>query len=181
MARVVRGWALIGRGDDEHAAGEIREGLAAWQRTGAQLMRPQFLALLSEASAAGGAGEPGLGLLDEALAVARSTGERMYEGEICRLRGERLSRGVWKSAAVRTAEACFEQALAIAREQEALSLELRAASSLARFRRARGGHGAARDVLLPVYARFEEGFDTADLRDARSLLGRLNERGKATS
>ena len=169
MAQIARGWALIGRGNDEHAAEEMRQGLAGWQRTGAQLMKPHFLALLAEASAPTNPQE-GLRVLDEALALVQSTGERMYEAEICRLRGERLLRGARGRTDVEAAEACFEQSLAIARRQEALSLELRAAMSLARLRRGRAGRARARDVILPIYERFEEGFDTPDLSEARGLL-----------
>jgi predicted ATPase len=114
--------------------------------------------------------DPGLGLLDDALALVQATGERMYEAEVCRLRGERLLRGAPDEAGVRAAEACFTQALAIARRQDALSLELRAAMSLARLRQGRARHELARDMILPVYQRFTEGFDTPDLLDARQLL-----------
>ena len=78
IAQIVRGWALIGRGNDDHAAEQMRQGLAAWQRTGAQLMRPHFLALLAEACPpTGRKDQEGLQILDEALALAESTGERM--------------------------------------------------------------------------------------------------------
>ena len=176
MAQIVRGWAQIGRGNDHHAAEQMRQGLAAWQRTGAQLMRPHFLALLAEACSPTGREDQGLRLLDEALALAESTGERMYKSEICRLRGERLLRGARGSANVAAAEACFEQSLAVARQQEALSLELRAALSLARLRRDGATHVPARDLILPIYERFEEGFDTVDLREARDLLDLRPER-----
>ena len=169
MAQIVRGWALIGRGNEEHAAEQVRQGLAGWQSTGAELMRPHFLALLSEACVpAGGEEDPGLRVLDEALTLAQSTGEGMYEAEVCRLRGERLLSGARDQADVAAAETYFEQALAIARRQEALSLELRAAMSLARLRRTRSV--PANDLLLPIYDRFQEGFDTLDLREARGLL-----------
>ena len=89
-ARIVRGWALIGRGDDDGAAAEIREGLAAWQATGAELMKPHFLALLAEAYAAASQHDQALRILNEALALADATGERMYEAEISRLREQCL-------------------------------------------------------------------------------------------
>jgi predicted ATPase len=109
-------------------------------------------------------------VVDEALAVAESTGERCYQAELYRLRGERLLAHPDGDADPRGAEACFEQALAIARAQGALSLELRATMSLARLHRGRDGRTPARDLVLPVYERFTEGFDTVDLRDARALL-----------
>lgn len=173
MAQIVRGWSLIGQGDDDHAAEQIRQGLAAWRSTGAELMRPHFLALLAEACPPTGRGDPGLDILDDALALAESTGERMYEAEVCRMRGERLLRA---GGDVKAAEACFEQSIAIARRQAALSLELRAATSLARLHRDRAGQVQPQDVILPVYERFEEGFDTLDLRDARDLVALPAER-----
>jgi predicted ATPase/DNA-binding XRE family transcriptional regulator len=169
MARVVRGWARIGRGHDEEAAEEIRQGLAAWQSTGAQLMRPHFLALLSEGCAAAGPEDSGLRLLDEALAVSEATGERYYQSELYRLKGERLLARA-RDHGIEAAAACFEQSLARARQQGALSLELRAAMSLARLHRGGPRPAVPRDLILPVYERFDEGFDTLDLRDARSLL-----------
>jgi predicted ATPase len=170
VARIVRGWALIGGGDDEYAATQIRQGLAGWQSTGAQLMRPHFLALLAEAVPPTSQDDPGLRVLDEALALAESTGERWCQAEVYRLRGERLLTAAGERANVGEAEACFEQSRAIAREQEALSVELRAAMSLARLHRDRAGHAQARDALLAVYQRFAEGFDTHDLGEARGLL-----------
>jgi predicted ATPase len=169
MARIVRGWALIGQGNDEQAAEEVRRGLAAWQSTGAQLMRPHFLALLVEACVPTRRDDQGLRLLDEALALSQSTGERYYEAELYRLKGERLfTQG--RDRGTEAASSCFEQSLAVARQQGALSLELRAAISLARLHRGPTQSTMARNVILPVYERFQEGFDTLDLREARSLL-----------
>jgi predicted ATPase len=169
MARIVRGWALIGQGNDEQAAEEVRHGLAAWQSTGAQLMRPHFLALLAEACAPTRLDDSGLGLLDEALALSESTGERYYQAELHRLKGERLLARA-RNHGIDAAAPCFEQSLAIARQQEALSQELRAAVSLARLHHGRSRSAMARDVILAVYKRFHEGFDTLDLREARGLL-----------
>jgi predicted ATPase len=90
-ARIVRGWALIGRVDGENAEDEMRLGLAAWEATDAQLMRPQFLALLAEACAATNRQAEAVHILDEALTLSESTGERMYEAEIRRLREEYLA------------------------------------------------------------------------------------------
>jgi predicted ATPase len=169
MARVVRGWARIGQGNDEEAAEEVREGLAAWQGTGAQLMRPHFLALLAEGCAPIGREDSGLRLLDEALAVSESTAERHYQSELYRLKGERLLTHA-RELGIEAAATCFEQSLAIARQQGALSLELRAAMSLARLHHGRSRSAAPRDLIRRAYERFDEGFDTLDLREARSLL-----------
>ena len=170
MARIVRGWALIGQGNDEQAAEEVREGLAAWQSTGAQLMRPHFLALLAEACAPSRPDDSGLRLLDEALALSESTGERYYQSELYRLKGEGLLTRA-REHDIEAAAACFERSLAIARQQKALSLELRAAVSLARLHHGRPRSAMTRDVILPVYKRFHEGLDSLDLREARNLLG----------
>ena len=172
-ARIVRGWALIGRGDDEAAVEQIQQGRTAWQSTGAALMRPHSLTLLAEAYAAANRHEQALLVLDEALTWAEATGERMYEAEVCRLRGEYLLAAGGKGADVETAEASFQQALAIARRQGARSLELRAATSLTRLYRVRALPAQARDVIRPIYEQFEEGFDTVDLKAARDLLAEL--------
>jgi predicted ATPase len=169
MGRVVRGWARIGQGNEEQAAEEVRQGLAAWQSTGAQLMRPHFLALLAEALGPTRREDPGLRLLDEALTLSETTGEQYYQAELYRLKGERLlARG--RERDIPAAAACFEQSLAVARHQGALSLELRVALSLARLHHGRDRSAMARNVIVPVYERFREGFDTLDLREARSLL-----------
>jgi DNA-binding winged helix-turn-helix (wHTH) protein/predicted ATPase len=138
-ARIVRGWALIGGDADEDACDQIRQGLAAWQGTGAQLNRPHFLTLLAEAYAATGRHDQALRILDEALALSESTGERMYSAEISRLRGESLLIAR-NGPGTEAAEACFAQALALARRQGARSLEARAASSLSRLHRDRASH-----------------------------------------
>jgi predicted ATPase len=172
-ARIVHGWAMVGRADDA-AAEEIRQGLDAWQSTGAQLMTPHYLALLAEAFAATNQHDRALRILDEALALAESTGERMYEAEVCRLLGDSLL--TTGRHGVEAADACFERALALARRQGARSLELRAATSLVRFRQDRANDLPARDVILPIYEQFEEGFDTLDLRSARDLIAQCAER-----
>jgi tetratricopeptide (TPR) repeat protein len=169
MARIVRGWAQSGRGDDEGVAEEIRQGLAAWRSTGAQLMCPHYLALLTEALPPALV-DQALRLLDEALALVESTGERSYEAELYRLKGERLLTRATDGASLEAANACFEQALAIAQRQSARSLELRAAISLARLYRDHGRPSQVRALVTSIYQRFDQGFDTLDLREARSLL-----------
>jgi predicted ATPase/transcriptional regulator with XRE-family HTH domain len=169
MARVVRGWTRVGQAKDQEGAEEVRQGLAAWQSTGAQLMRPHFLALLAEGCALTEREDSGLRLLDEALAVSESTGERHYQSELYRLKGERLLTRA-REQGIEAAATCFEQSLAIARQQGALSLELRATMSLARLHHGRPRSAVLRDLILPVYERFDEGLDTLDLREVRSLL-----------
>jgi predicted ATPase len=124
--------------------------------------------------------EEGLSVLTEALAHAHTTGERFYEAELHRLQGELLlqSGGRAPNSGVSTldedAEACFRQALTVARRQEAKSLELRAAMSLSRLWQQEGKGDEARALLAPIYGWFTEGFDTADLREAKALLEELS-------
>ena len=132
-------------------------------------MRPQYYALLADSLVLTAAGEEGLRVLDEALTMTEATGERCYQAELYRLKGERLAREKGRDAA-QAAEHCFEQALAVARRQQARSLELRAAMSLAQLYRDRGQDDAARDLVTPIYQQFTEGFDTLDLRDAKALV-----------
>jgi predicted ATPase len=135
------------------------------------LARPYFLALLAEAYRIPGAPEAGLTALAEALTLAETTGERWYEAEIHRLKGELL---LQQNADHQTeAEACFHHALEIARNQQARSFELRTATSLARLWQQHGKRQEAYELLAPVYNWFTEGFDTADLQDAKALLDAL--------
>jgi predicted ATPase len=145
--------------------------LTAYQATGSGFFRPYHLGLLAEAYAKGGQAEEGLSVLAEALAVVHKTGERLYEAELYRLKGELLlARSTYQTA---EAEACFHQALNIARRQQAKSWELRAAMSLSRLWQRQGKRDEARQLLADVYSWFTEGFDTADLQEAKVLLAEL--------
>ena len=130
------------------------------------------LAWLAEGYAKAGQVDAGLHTVDEALAIAARRGERQYEAELYRRKGELLLQGTVDHTA--EAEACFQQALAIARHQQARSWELRAAMSLSRLWQSQGQHAAAYELLAPVYGWFSEGFDTADLQEARTLLAALS-------
>jgi predicted ATPase len=147
------------------------QGLAAWRATGTEIARPSYLALLAEWYGKAGQGAAGLEVLAEARATAQHRQERFYESELYRLEGELLL----AQSVDRTAEAatCFQQALTIARQQQARWWELRAATSLARLWRQQGKRAAARDLLEPIYGWFTEGFETADLQEARALLEEL--------
>ena len=127
---------------------------------------PYYLALLAEALTRGGAREAALSALAEARAVAENTGERWYEADLHRLTGVLAL----QEGALRAAADSFQRALDIARRQQARSLELRAAISLARLWAGQGERQQAYDLLVQVYDGFTEGFDTADLTDARALL-----------
>jgi len=150
---------------------QMQQGLAAWRTTGAEVLRPYGLALLAKSSAKLGQPEAGLTLLAEALAVLNDTGERRWEAELYRLQGELLlARSAGYDA---EAETCFRQALDIARRQQAKSWEPRAAMSLSRLWQRQGKRTEAYDLLAPIYGWFTEGFDTADLQEARALLEAL--------
>jgi predicted ATPase len=130
--------------------------------------RPYFLALLAEASAQVGQTAEGLEALAEALSTLAQSGVRWCEAELYRLRGELLLQHA--VAQPEEAEACFQQALAVARRQQAKSLELRAAMSLSRLWQRQGKRDKARQLLAEIYDWFTEGFDTADLQEAKALL-----------
>ena len=134
---------------------------------------PWGLALLAEANGKGGQAEEALNVLGEALAIATKNGERRYEAEIYRLKGELLlasSRAENRSEA----ESCFCSAIEIARRQQAKSGELRAVTSLSRLLKKQGKKDEARRMLAEIYGWFTEGFDTADLKDAKAPLEELS-------
>ena len=171
LGTVVRGWALVEQGQGVEGIAQIRQGLTAWQTAGQELARPSLLALLAEACGKAGQTEAGLAVLAEALAVVEKTGQREWEAELHRLKGELLlARAIPET---QPAEACLQQALDVARRQEAKSLELRAAMSLARLWQSQGKEAEAYGLLAPVYGWFTEGFDTADLQEAKTLLEAL--------
>jgi class 3 adenylate cyclase/predicted ATPase len=168
---VLHGWALAMQGQGEGGRAAIRQGLAAERATGATVWQPYCLGLLAEAYGAGGHPDEGLTALAEALAVTDTTELRYYAAELSRLQGTLLLQQAVPDAA--QAEACFHQALDVARQQQAKSWELRAAMSLARLWQQQGKRAEARELLAPVYGWFTEGFDTADLQEAKALLEEL--------
>jgi len=176
MGTTVQGWVLAERGQGEEGITQIRQGLADYRATGAELAGPYFLALLAEAYGKGGQGEEGLSVLAEALAMVDKNGERMWEAELYRLKGE-LSlkskvRGS-KPQVEKEAEECFLKAIEIARRQSAKSLELRAVMSVSRLRQQQGKKKDAHKMLAEIYGWFTEGFDTKDLQEAKALLQEL--------
>jgi predicted ATPase len=171
-----RGWALAMQGQGEEGIAQLQQGIAAFRAAAGDLDRPRILAHLAEVYGQVGQTEAGLTTLAEALAVAHKTGGRYWEAELHRLRGELLLNaecGV-RNAEL-TAEECFQQALEIARQQQAKSLELRAAISLGRLWQRQGKRDAARQLLASVYSWFTEGFDSPDLREAKVLLEELSQ------
>jgi predicted ATPase len=165
-----RGWALAAQGQGEEGIAQMGQGLAAIRATGA-VGSPHVLAKLAEAYGGIGQAEEGLHRLAEALAAMDKTGERCDEAELCRIKGELLLRQAVPDAT--QAEACLQQALAVAHHQQAKSLELRAAMSLSRLWQQQGKHAEAQQLLAEIYGWFSEGFDTADLQEAKTLLDEL--------
>jgi predicted ATPase len=164
-----RGWALAQQaGQAQEGIEQMHQGLSDFRATGAEINQSYFLALLAEVHGTMGQPEAGLTVLTEALALVDTTDERWYEAELYRLKGELLLQQNSDNQA--EADACFQHALDIARQQNAKSWELRAATSLARLWPQQGKRQEAHDLLAPVYNWFTEGFDTADLKDAKTLL-----------
>jgi class 3 adenylate cyclase/predicted ATPase len=161
------GWAMVERGEGKAGIARIEEGLAAFQTTGANLKNSWWIGLRAEAYGKIRQKEVGFTVLVDALRAVDDTGEHFYEAELRRLKGVLLLQQSSDNQA--EAETCFHHALEIARNQQAKSLELRAATSLARLWQ-QGKRQEAHDLLAPVYGWFTEGFDTADLQDAKALL-----------
>jgi predicted ATPase len=158
---IFRGWALA----------QVRHGIAANRATGAALLVPYFCTLLAEVSAHLGHVEEGLQALAEAHSLVEQQEERWWEAEICRLRSVLLLRQPGTPQA--EAETWLQRALDVARRQEAKSLELRVAMSLARLWQQQGKRAEAYALLTPIYGWFTEGFDTVDLQKAKMLLEAL--------
>jgi predicted ATPase len=161
---LLQGALLAMQGDVQQGMTQMQKALQDYEMTGARLLRPYFLALLATVYNHAGQAEIGCHILDEALHLVDTTGERWYEAELYRLKGE-----CQQQAGV-DSEASFVQALRMARRQVAKAFELRAATSLYRLWQSQGQHDKAQHLLAESYRWFTEGFDTADLREARSLL-----------
>ena len=170
MGAIYRGWVKVKNGDVADGISLLRSGSTAYRATGANAFMPYFIALLASASEIAEQIDEVLTLLDDALQIVEKTGERWFAGELNRHKGRLLLRQGHTEAA----EEMYRKALTIAREQEAKMWELRAAMSLARLRRDQGRRAEARDLLAPVYSWFTEGFGTADLKEAKTLLDELS-------
>src|SRR5262249_53754420 len=157
---------------------QMRQGLVAYRATGSEIARSYYLGLSAQAYGRMGQPEEGLSVLTEALAQINKTEERFYEAELYRIQGElTLQQVKVQSSKVKEAEAkagtCFLKAIKIARQQQAKSLELRATVSLARLWQRQSKLHEARQMLSTIYDWFTEGFDTADLQEAKALLASL--------
>jgi DNA-binding winged helix-turn-helix (wHTH) protein/predicted ATPase len=170
---VLHGWALAAQGQVEAGLAQMQQGLDETVAMQAGIVtRPYFLALVAETYGRAGQAMAGVQALDRALAMGHRTQD--YEAELHRLKGNLLGQAACSGQRTAvTPEACFQQALAIARRQEAKSLELRAALSLSRWWQQQGRRDDARVLLAEAFGWFGEGFDTADLRDAKALLDAL--------
>jgi predicted ATPase len=173
LGRLYGGWALVVQGQGEAGIAQIRQGLTDYEATGATLERPYSLALLAEAYRDAGQAAEALPILAEALHLVETRGDRWCEAELYRLKGDLLL-ALSAQHQPQQVEACFRQALAIARRQQAKSWELRAALSLSRLRQQQGKCDEARELLAPIYGWFTEGLDTADLQEAKALLEELS-------
>jgi predicted ATPase len=168
---MLHGWALAHQGRAQEGIAQLTQGLRDYRATGAETNRPYFLALLAEAQGTRGAPEAGLAVLKEALTLVEKTGERWYAPELYRLQGALLVQQTSDNHP--EAASCFHHALEIARTQQAKSFELRTATSLAHLWQQHGKRREAHELLASVYGWFTEGFDTADLQEAKALLAEL--------
>jgi class 3 adenylate cyclase/predicted ATPase len=169
----LRGWALAMQGQGAAGMAQVRQGITAWQATGAALFVPYICTLLADVADHLGHPEDGLQALAEAYTLVEQHEERWWEAEIYRLRSVLLLRQPGTPQA--EAEAWLQRALDVARRQEAKSLELRATMSLCLLWQQQGKRAKARELLAPIYDWFTEGFDTADLKEAKALLDALGQ------
>ena len=167
---ILRGWAMAQQGDADAGIALMRRNAADRAALDVGWYQPRYLCMLAEAHARSGQAEAGLQVISDAKDLVVRHEEHLWEAELDRVEGE-LYRVLGAPAA--DVEVCFARSLAKARQQNARSLELRAAISLARLRRDQSKRTEARDLLAPVYGWFTEGFDTADLKEAKALLDEL--------
>ena len=165
-----RGWALVHNGEIEEGLTLAQDGLAAWERGGVGAFLQQGRFVLAEACSVAGRRDEALELLKTALAHGSRTGERWCEARVHHLRAQLfIASEEWAQA-----EQCLRTALDVARQQDARSFELRSAARLAGLWRNQGLNRQAYDLLALSYGKFEEGFDTPDLRQAKALLDELH-------
>ncbi len=166
----IRGWALVRGGQPDEGLAQIRRGLDWYRANEVRILYVELLCMLADACIVAGRSGEGLAAVDEGLALARERDYLLYEPELYRLKGELV---LQRSGNGAEAEACFWRGIESARRQQARSWELRAAMGLARLWRQQGKVEAARSLLAEVYDGFTEGFDIADLKEAKALLEAL--------
>jgi predicted ATPase len=172
LGMVWHGWALTQEGQLSEGMQQIYRGASAFRATGARAQQTQFVSMIAQTQVKRGQVAEGLATLGEALSVVARGGESYEEAELHRLQGEFLLLRQ-PAAEPAEAEACFRQALAVARRQQTKSFELRAALSLARLLQAQGRAPEGRELLAEIYGWFTEGWETPDLREAKDLLEAL--------
>jgi predicted ATPase len=168
-----RGLWLLRHGQTDAGSVQVQQGLTAYRAMGAGIELPYMLARLAETYGSIGQPAEGLTVLAEALALVEATGERWWEAELYRLQGELLLAQEGTQHSVAEVEACMQKALDITRHQQAKSLELRATMSLSQLWQQQGRRVEAHQLLTETYGWFTEGFDTADMQQARALLDAL--------
>jgi predicted ATPase len=168
---VFSGWALARKGQAEIGLARLRAGIDAYRATGRKLREPEWLTLLADACLSAGRIEAGLSAVRDAQAEVEKTDVRYHETEMHRLEAElRLAANEPDES---PAEASLRKAIGVARGQRAKSWELRAGTSLGRLLLRQGRREEAHALLAPIYSWFTEGFDTADLKQAKGLLAEL--------
>jgi predicted ATPase len=181
MGMMLRGWALAEQGQEEAGIAAMRQGLAAWRASGAELAVPYWSAMLVEGYGKSGQADEGRRVIDEVLATVDTTGQRFFSAELYRLKGELLVRqatgrrvGEVEPAVLSAAATCFRQARGVAGEQQARWLELRAVTNLSRVALQQHQRAEARQVLEATARWFTEGEDLVDLQAARALLAEVS-------
>jgi predicted ATPase len=172
LATAARGWVLANQGNAKGSLSDLRRALDGCMDLGVHLHDPYYKALLADSYLGVGEAPLGLAVLDEATRFANESGVRFWDAELLRLKGKLMAH-LSPGGGPQEVEACYREALAVARRQQARSLELRAATSLARLWRDQGKRTEARDLLAPIYGWFTEGFDTPDLKEAKAMLDEL--------
>jgi len=170
-ANIMRGYVLARRDEPGAGLALARKGWADWTATGARYHGTFYLGLLAQTCERAGQTDEALALVATALESVDRMGERWFEAELRRVQAEWLV--VHRPEEIRRAEGCFHRAIAMAREQDARLWELRAATSLARLWQQQGRPAEALDLLAPIYGKFTEGRDTADVQEATALMEEL--------
>jgi tetratricopeptide (TPR) repeat protein len=163
-----QGWARFSRGERETGVTEMHAGLEEYRKAGTPHVLYYFLGMLADVDAKRGSLEEGLALLSEATALQDSLAARCFASDLVRIKGDLF--GLSGPRKHFHAEACYREAIDLARQQQTRLYELRAAMSLARLCSDQGRHAEARELLAPVYGWFTEGLDTPDLKEAKALL-----------
>jgi predicted ATPase len=169
---ILRGWSLVMSDNLKTGLSLLREGVRRLRATGSKFQIGYRLGRAVAALHKAGAAEEALALLSDGFEAIKTIGERWYESELCRMRGELLLHQ--EASKAQQAETSLREAVEIARRQSTKSWELRATTSLARLLAKQGRCDEARVMLAAIYNWFTEGFDTADLKDAKALLDELS-------